>query len=484
MAVNDADAAWSRYKCERDRVAKVFAGRDEAVSLIRGMPGWDSDTVTSIREGAYFLPMVARTVETFGGLVFLKSPTRTFPEGLEAFTDDVTQTGQEIDRFAEASMDGVLLTGAVAVLVDFPQAPEGLSRADAEKRGHRPVLKLYDAGSILEAQVTKVDGTPPRLTRVRLLEEYEVAGADEFTVEFKPQVRVLDFDESGAYRQRVFRNEASGWVSGDPIYPRMGGAALTQIPIFFSNTRDNEPRPEKPPMLDIADINIAHLNNSAQYEWALAWLGAPILFGAGIALGDGETIQMGSSAAIVSPTAEAKLEIVQADAAKFSGLKTAMDDKRRDAAALGARMLSETPRAAIAAETARIERAGETSVVGAIANSVSQCLTNALRFLAKWAGLPETVRSKNGPERPILYWLNTDLLPTRMAPQELTALLDAWERGALSKQELFARFQEAEVVDPAKSFEDHEEELASEEAGDSEEDELAALGGSREGPVE
>lgn len=475
MAVDDADAVWGRYKLERDRVAKVFAGRDEAISLIRGMPGWDDDTLKCIREGAYFLPMLARTVETFGGLVFLKSPMRTFPDGMDAYTDDVTQSGQEIDRFAEASFDGVLLTGAIGVLVDFPEAPEGLSRAEAEKRGHRPVLRLYDATSILEAQLTEVDGAL-RLTRVRVKEDYEVPGADEFAVETKPQVRVLDLDENGVYRQRVFRQETGAWVAEDPIYPRMNGAPMTEIPMFFSNSRDNEPRPEKPPMLDIADINVAHLNNSAQYEWALAWLGAPILFGAGIDLSEGETIQMGASAAVVTPNDKAKLEIVQADAAKFSGLKTAMDDKRRDAAALGARMLMESPRAAVAAETARIERAGETSVVGAIANAVSQCLTNALRFLAKWAGLPETVRSNKGTDQPILYWLNTDLIPTRMSPQELTALLDAWERGALSKQELYARFQEAEVVDPAKSFEDHEEELASEQVGDTEEDELAAMG--------
>lgn len=466
MAVNDCDATWGRYRAERDRVAKIHAGRDEAVSLIRGMPGWDAETLASIQEGAYFLPMVARTVETFGGLVFLKSPARTFPEGLEALTDDVTQTGQEIDRFAEACFDGVLLTGVVGVLVDYPDAPTGLSRADAEKLGHRPILRMYDGNSILAGP-----------NKIRLLEDYEVQGADEFTFETKPQVRVLDLDEGGNYRQRVFRQDGGAWVVHETLHPQMASQPLKSIPIFFSNSRDNEARPEKPPMLDIADVNIAHLNNSAQQEWALAWLGAPILFGAGIELAEGETIQMGASSGVFSQNHQAKLEIVQADAAKFSGLKTAMDDKRRDAASLGARMLTETPRAAIAAETARIERAGETSVVGAIANAVSQCLTNALRFMAQWAGLPVEVASKDGTKRPILYWLNTDLLPTRMSPQEITSLLDAWQRGALSKKELFSRFQEAEIVDPALSFEDHEEQIASEEVQDDDADIEAAMGG-------
>lgn len=476
MAVNDFDLQWGRYAAERERVAKVFAGRAEAIGLIRGLPGWDADTLSSIQAGAYFLPMVARTVETFGGLVFLKPPSRTFPEGMERYTDDVTMTGQELDRFAEAAFDGVLLTGAVAVLVDYPKAPAGLSKDEAERQGYRPVLRLYDANTVLSTR-----------RRVRLVEEYEEDGADEFTETIHQQVRVLDLDDAGFYRQRVFREVGGQWVQVELIEPMMAGARLREIPIFFSNPRDNEARPEKPPMADLADINIAHLNNSAQAEWAYAWLGAPMLFGAGITLAEGETVQMGSSQALITAQADAKLEIVQAGPDAVGALKTAMDDKRRDAAALGARMLIEAPRAAIAAETARIERAGEVSVVGAIANAVSQCLTNALRFMAKWAGLPEAVpvvsqsgepvldRDGKPQTRPIWYWLNTDLMPTRMDPQELTALLDAWTRGALSKRELFARFQEAEVVDPSKSFEDHEEELASEQTDlEGDEDALGA----------
>jgi hypothetical protein len=453
VPVNESDAAWAQYHTDRVRVGQVLAGKETAKALVRGLPGWDAPTLQNIQEGAYFLPMVARTLETFSGLVFLKSPTRTFPAGLEELSDDITQTGQEIDRFAEAALDGVLTTGAVGVLVDYPQTPEGVTRADAEANGYRPSLRLYDATTILAARVTKVGGAL-RLSHVRLLEGYEVAGADEFTVRTEPQIRVLDLGTDGSYRQRVFRKATANadWSVHETITPTMAGKAITEIPMFFSNTRDGEARCEKPPLTDLADINIAHLNNSAQAEWALAWLGAPMLFGSGIKLAEGETIMMGSSEAIVSPTVGAKLEVVQAGPEAVGALKQAMDDKRRDAAALGARMLLEGPKAAIAAETARIERAGETSVIGSIANAVSQCLTNALRFMAQWAGISGDV----------LYWLNTDLMPTRMTPQELQALLLAWQGGAISKRELFARFQEAEVVDPAKSFEDHEEEIAEE----------------------
>lgn len=469
MPVNDRDVVWSEHKPERDKVDDLFQGRETATKHVRGLPGWDKETLGLIAEGVYFLPIVARTVETFGGLVFMKPPQRTLPESLTAYLDDVTQTGQEIDRFAEQALDGVMLTGAVAVLVDYPMSEVSMTRAEAEKVGRRPVLKLYDAETILAARKTVVNGVL-KLTHVRLLEATEVEEAgDRFKTKIMESVRCLDLID-GQYQVTVYTNGEGGWVPEPVVIPLLNGSALDHIPCYFSNTRDGEARPAKPPLTDLADINIAHLNNSAQYEWALAWLGSPILFGAGITLPEGSTIQMGASAAIVTDNADATLSIVQADSSKFSGLKTAMDDKRRDAAAMGARMLLESSRAAVTAETSRIEKAGETSVVVSMANAVSQCLTNAIRMLALWAGV-------SGAEGG-LYWLNDKLLPETMTAPELTALLAAWQAGAISEQELYAKLQAGEVIDGSKTFEEHQDELIAEQPDPEGQADLeAALGG-------
>lgn len=469
MPVNDRDPAWAEHEGARQKVADLFNGRETAISHVRALPGWDPETLQMIQEIAYFLPIVARTVETFGGLVFSKAPQRTLPESLTPYLDDVTQTGQEVDRFAEQSLDGVMQTGAIMVLVDYPTSERDMTRAEAERVGRRPVLRLYDANSILAARKTLIQGVL-KLTHVRVLETVEVAdGTDGFKLKSQQRVRLLELID-GVYQQTVWTNGDAGWVADPPIIPRMGGKPLDEIPAFFSNTRDGEARPAKPPMTDLADISIAHLNNSAQYEWALAWLGSPILFGSGITLPAGETIQMGASSAVLTPEVGGKLEIVQADSSKFSGLKVAMDDKRRDAAAMGARMLIEAVRAAVTAETSRIEKAGETSVVVSMSNAVSQCLTNAIRLLARWAGV-------SGAEKG-LYWLNDNLMPARLSAQEVSAYMDAWLRGGLTKAELFALFQSGELIDPAKTFEQHEDE-AVEEAPDpaTADDMRAALGG-------
>lgn len=453
MPVNDRDAVWAQHDRERKLVADLFNGRETAKAHVRGMPGWDAPTLKGIQDGAYFLPMVARTVETYGGLVFMKAPMRTLPSGLEPFLDDVTQSGQEMDRFAEQALDGVMLTGSVMVLVDFPSSDERLTVAQAEARGLRPVLRLYDANAILSARPT-LKGASRRVTHIRLIETVEVADstdADGFRLKSVDQVRVLEIID-GAYQQRVWQAVGGKWTVVETVTPRMGNAPLTEIPAFFCNTRDGEAIPAKPPMTDLAEVSVAHLQNSAQYEWTMNWLGSPMLVITGHTPAEGEVVAVGSSQGLVLPDPAAKVAIVTAPADMAGALAKAMDDKRRDAAALGARMLMETPRAAIAAETARIERAGETSVVGAMANAVSQCLTNAMAFMAKWAGVGGEVQ----------YWLSTDYMATGMDPQELDALMRAWMGGGISKRDLFAKLQAGEVVDPAKTFDDHEEDLAEE----------------------
>jgi hypothetical protein len=456
MAVNERDPAWAVHADARKKVHDLLSGREDALGYVRALPGHDEATAQRFREGAYYLPVTARTAEAFSGLVFGKTPTRSNLDALDAYLGDVTGSGQDIDRFAEQGFDGILSTGAVMVLVDYPDALAGATKADAEAEGVRPTLKLYDATAILAARVQKV-GAALKLSHIRVAEQVEERDeADEFKLTQVGQARVLDLDEAGFYRQRIFRQIKGQWAQfGETVEPKRQNARLNVIPAFFSNPRDGEPSPARPPLDDIAEISVAHLNNSAALEWALLWTANPTPIFKGLALGDDEEIKLGSSEGI-AVSADGDAKFMEFTGSGLSELRLALEAKRKDAALMGARMLLETGRAAIAAETARIERAGETSVVSGIANALSDCLTKALTFMADWAGV-----SSEG----IQYWLNTDLNPAGLSAQELTALLAAWQSGAITLEDLFENLQRAEIVDPAKSFEDHREALDEEGEG-------------------
>lgn len=468
MSVRDADPAWRTNAADRTKVAALVAGREDALPYIRPLPGHDTKTADKFRAGAYFLPITARSQEAFGGLVFAKAPMRNLPEALDGICADITRTGQDVDRFAEMAFDGVLTTGCVCVVADYPQAAPGVTVLQAEQQGIRPFLTLYDGTSILAARFVGV-GSARVLGHVRLLEMVEeVDPADEWAMTVVEQVRVLDLDDAGLYRQRLFRKVdqaiASAWVQhGEAIEPKMAGQRMSALPVYFTNARDAEPRPATPPLRDLADVNIAHLNDSAAYQWGLVWTANPTPVFIGLNLAEGETVKLGSSEGLsLGPDGDAKF--MEFTGTGLSELRAAMEGKRRDGALMGARLLLEDGKAAITAETARIQRAGEVSVVAGIANAVSECLTKALTFVAEWAGIDATVTNKDGTGAPLSYWLNTNLNPSGLSAQDLAGLLAAWQAGAITLQDLFANLQQAEIVDPSKSFLDHVDELA--EAGE------------------
>ena len=71
-------------------------------------------------------------------------------------------------------------------------------------------------------------------------------------------------------------------------------------------------------------------------------------------------------------------------------------------------------------------------------------LETALRWFADWQGQTGEVKVK----------INTDFLPMAMDAPTLTALVAAWQAGAISHEVLFDNLQQGEIIAPDKTFED------------------------------
>ena len=110
-----------------------------------------------------------------------------------------------------------------------------------------------------------------------------------------------------------------------------------------------------------------------------------------------------------------------------------------------------------------------------LALTVSEALTRALRMAAAWEGIAGDVR----------VMLNTDYLPTGLDSQQLTALVKAWQGGALSIGDLFYALKRGEIIRGDKTIEEHEAELEREaEARDeAAADALAATAKANKGAV-
>ena len=76
-----------------------------------------------------------------------------------------------------------------------------------------------------------------------------------------------------------------------------------------------------------------------------------------------------------------------------------------------------------------------------IAQTVGDGLARALRWSAAWAGLPDEA---------VNLEMNRDFLPEILSAQDLRALLELWQGGAISHDDVIANLKRGDVVAAGK----------------------------------
>ena len=416
---------------------------------------------------ASFFNASFRTISALSGLIFRKPLVVDVSKSIESMLEDVTMSGIDFQIFAQQTAIEILTIGRIGVLVDFPaQSTEGMTQADAEAFKIRPTMQKYQAESIINWKTTRM-GNETALSMVVLKEDATLPSENEFQHKTEVRYRVLDLvkriiengvvnkDEGFVYRVRVFRidNDSKEQQQvGSDLFPLMNNKPLSYIPFYFIGVDDTTSDVDEPPLIDLVDLNLAHYRTDADYKHALHFT-IPTPCAAGFQVEDGEKLYVGSSHAWVSSDPAAKSWFLEFTGQGLSEVRTAKDDMKQEMAILGARLLTAEKKDAETAQVAQIHRAGESSILSAIAQTISIGLTKALNTFCEWAGQPGKWSVS----------LNRDFLPVGMTPQELTALLAGWQMGApgLSDEGLFNIFKKREMINDDVTLEDEQARIGS-----------------------
>jgi len=236
----------------------------------------------------------------------------------------------------------------------------------------------------------------------------------------------------------------------------MNGKPLDFIPFIFIGIDDTTPSVDEPPLIDLADVNIAHYRLDADHKHGLHFTGLPTPVISGYTPPEGSSdLYIGSTAAWVFPDPNAKASYLEFAGQGLSAIKEEKANLENQMAILGARLLASEKKATETSQTAQIHRAGESSVLSAIANTISSGLTWALNVFSQWGGSQDECSVE----------INTEFMPPEVSPQELTAWLQAWQSGApgFSDQGLFDLLQKRELIASGVTLEDEQERISSKE---------------------
>ena len=391
-----------------------------------------------------------RTIMGFQGLLFRKPAVIVVPDSCLPLMDDVTASGVSLRMLALEITEECLEVSRVGLWVNYPPADPNMTQADATKRNMRPSIRMCEAESIYNWREERINNKV-QLSQVRLKEEVEVV-KDEFTSECEPRYRVLDLIPGAnggyIYRVRLFKVETTaGGTEQDVLVgewiPLMAGKPLDFIPFYFLSTDDVSPEVDEPVFIDLIDINLAHYQLTADYEHGCHWSGLPTPVITGHTSKQGDVLKVGGPDAIVLPNPAAKAMMLEVGTHGFAALEKNLDRKESQMVILGARLLEVQKPGIEAAETALIHRSGEQSILASMASAISTGITQALKTFVRWTGEDDSQ---------VRFDLNREFFHAPLDPAMLTAIVSAWQGGAISAETRFKMLQKGEVYSPDADF--------------------------------
>jgi hypothetical protein len=156
------------------------------------------------------------------------------------------------------------------------------------------------------------------------------------------------------------------------------------------------------------------------------------------------SLRIGSSAAWVAEAPGATAGFLEFTGQGLTTFERAMDRDERLMTVLGSRMLEDAKKVGETATAIELRQSGEYSILGGVAFSVSESLTQVLRWVYWWNStevLPDDVSSEQ-----VLMQLNSDFSTKGLASQDVQAIVGAWQAGAISQDSMLELFRRGEVL--------------------------------------
>jgi hypothetical protein len=362
-----------------------------------------------------------RTVETLAGKPF-SEPLHLnddVPPAIVEYEKDIDLEGRNLQAFAHGAIQTALAYGLAHILVDYPPTPVG-TLEDQRKSGARPYFVAIHPKNLLGWKSERINGAET-LTQIRIMESAREDDG-EWGVKIIPQVRVLERDNFRIYRQ----NEKEEWfLFGE------GEVSLGMIPLVTIYGDRTGFMTARPPLLDLAYLNVEHWQSSSDQSNILHVARVPILFAAGFE--DGQ-LTIGANTAVAATDPNAKLQYVEHTGAAIGAGRESLKALEERMSLMGAQMLVRKPGSRTATEKA-IDTAESDCALSAVVLNAEDALEQALDFMAKWEGLEDGGSIEINDD--FGGWMDT---------LDETTLLRCRELGILSAETVFNELQRRKVI--------------------------------------
>ncbi|WP_337081290.1 DUF4055 domain-containing protein [Acinetobacter pittii] len=339
---------------------------------------------------AVFYEVTGTTLNSLVGAAFATDPSFKFTPELEHLERNANGAGLSAYQLAQTGIRHLLKHYRCALYVDYPDVIPARNLKEHKEQNSYPMIHLLNAVDVINWDSMMV-GNQKKLCLVVIREVVSTRGSDGFSKEDREQFRVLRLepDDNGefAYSVQIYTKNDKGEYEGGPKkFPTdHSGKTWSYIPFTFVGAVDNSEEIKKPPLLALANLNLAHYRDSADFQESVFYMGQPQYYVSGVNwqwFDEAKARGIYVGAKVLLPLPEnGKIGIEQANPNTLS--REAMKDKWNQMKELGARLIEKGSAAKTATE-ANNDDAVQHSVLSLCVVNMNEALSLALRWCAKY----------------------------------------------------------------------------------------------------
>lgn len=400
------------------------------------------------------LNMTELTLDSWVGRPFsdLVKFSEEIPEHVVDLMEDVDLQGNNVTVFARQWFKEGLAKGFAHVLIDFPRVQyevngEGgltpRTMADDRRDNLRPYWSLVKPENVIFAHAEIIDGVEV-LTHVRIREEIvEQVGYAEV---IKQRIRVIEPGIQQVFElQKTTKKKKEEWVLIEEF-----GYDLDIIPLvtFYANREGF--MIAKPPLSDLADLNIAHWQSSSDQRAVLTVARFPILAVSGATDEEGK-LTIGPNNFLSTPDARGKFYYVEHSGKAIEAGRQDLIDLQEQMGNYGAEFLKKRPGNTTATARA-LDSSEAVSPLQDMVIRFEDALNLAKAYTSKWLGEDDIGR----------FEVHKEFGPEEIISADLTALSKARETRDISRMTFLVELQRRGVINDDVDLEEDAEQLEQE----------------------
>lgn len=384
------------------------------------------------------------TVRHLAGKIFAKEPIfgDDVPARLREWCEDLDMQGSHLSVLAPEALRGALSKGIHYLMVEYPRT-DGVRTLDDERRsGARPYVVSLPAESVIGVRLSP-DGKNILQARIR---EDVLMPDGPYGEKIEHRVRVLSPGKYEIWTLKKDTGSAESWVMTEE-----GATSLQRVPLVPLYGERTGAFLCRPPLLDLAFMNVAYWQDYSDYANAITVTSFPILAASGWRPEDDAKVVLSPFRFLSMTQPTGKFYYLEHSGAAINAGRTRLQDLKVDMAMEGLQF--QMPRATggdVTATESEISNANSTSDLRRMAIGVKDALENVLQIMAEWVGEADggSIRLQGSFSEP---GESSEDMKTLMQMQmsgiitKKTLLLEAVRRGLLPEE--FKPDDELELVD-------------------------------------